>query len=99
KSQSVRTSIVDTYSLLNDNSKTLAITETSKGDLIIKHPLKGKVTVKIKDLRGTAFFALAQTNSKEVKLGMPEVSGIESGIYLVELDDGSEKVIGQWIKR
>lgn len=99
KSQSVRTSIVDTYSLLNHNSKTLAIMETSKGDLIIKHPLKGKVVVKIKDLRGTEVFALAQTNSKEVILGMPEVSGIESGIYLVELDDGSEKVIGQWIKR
>jgi hypothetical protein len=99
KNLSVRTSIVDAYSILNESSSTLATTAETNGVLMVEHHLKGRVSVKIHTLNGEEVLSKTRLKSKEGTFRYPETSKLKSGIYLVEIDNGSEKAKGQWIKR
>ncbi len=97
KRLSVRTSIIDAYSILNETSNSLTISEESNGELIIEHSLPGRVSVKIHDLTGKEILTLTRRKSKEGTLKIAEASKLNTGIYLVEIDNGSISAKGQWI--
>lgn len=99
KNLSVRTSIVDAYSILNESSSTLATTAETNGVLMVEHHLKGRVSVKIHTLNGEEVLSKTRLKSKEGTFRYPETSKLKSGIYLVQIDNGSEKAKAQWIKR
>jgi hypothetical protein len=99
KNLSVRTSIVDAYSILNESSNTLAISAETNGALMVEHHLKGRVSVKVYTLNGEEVLSKTRLKSKKGTFRCPETSKLKSAIYLVEIDNGSEKAKGQWIKR
>jgi hypothetical protein len=95
---SVRTSIIDTYSIINKQSNSLTIQEQTNEGLIIEHALPGKVSVKILALNGKEVLDINRRKSKKGILKVPEASELTTGIYMVEIVNGSTRATGQWIK-
>ncbi|MGB6038203.1 MAG: T9SS type A sorting domain-containing protein, partial [Cryomorphaceae bacterium] len=96
---SVKTAILDVHSILEDDSHSITTRTDSGGNITIQHPLKGKVTVNIHSLDGHESFTKTKVKSKGGILTISETSDFQSGIYSVEVDNGTKKAKGQWIKR
>lgn len=98
KDISVKTTILDVHSIIRDSSLSLSTSEEKNGDLKIFHSLKGKVDVNILSLSKKEAFSKTKLKSKNGAILINEASNLPSGIYCVEVRNGNEKAIGQWIK-
>ncbi|HKK37815.1 MAG TPA: sialidase family protein, partial [Cryomorphaceae bacterium] len=99
KQLSVRTAIVDAYSILNEDSLSITTSVDPNGELLVMHPLKGKVSITIRSLNGEEVLSKSRLKSTEGYARVPGASELSTGIYLVEVDNGLETAKTQWVKR
>jgi hypothetical protein len=98
KKLSVRTAIVDVYSILNKPEEIIETSTNSKGELVIANYGENVTDVKIADLNGIVVLAKAKVKNSDSGLRVSKTSDLEKGVYLIEIKTGDDLLMGQWIK-
>ncbi len=98
KKLSVRTAIVDVFSVLNKPEETIETSTNSKGELVIMNQRENVTEAKITDLNGKVVLTKPKIKSADKGLLVSKTSNLEKGVYLIEIKTGDNLLKGQWIK-
>lgn len=94
---SIKTSILDTYSIL-DRGASLVISTGPRGGIKVAGVPKGEVSVTVRNLMKEIVFMQVDLKSDTGRLLIAGASNLKPGVYLLEIDSGMAKSRGQWIK-